>query len=98
MGYKIVWTKEAEEDFKHVVEYITENWSEQSAERFRNNVFKKLDYLILMPSSIRTTEKNTIRMYNLDKQNVLFFAIKDDLIVLLSIYPYKRDTTRSKYY
>ncbi len=32
MGYKIVWTKEAEEDFKHVVEYITENWSEQSAE------------------------------------------------------------------
>ena len=98
MGYKIVWTKEAEEDFKHIVEYIIENWSEQSVAKFRANVFKKLDYLILMPASIRTADNQQIRMYNLDKQNVLFFTINDDLIVLLSIYPYKRDTTRSKYY
>jgi plasmid stabilization system protein ParE len=98
MGYKIVWTSEAENDFKQIVRYITENWSEQSALKFINNVYKKLDYLILMPSSIRTTENLTIRMYNLDKQNALFFTIKDDLIILLSIYPYKRDTTRSKYY
>ena len=98
MGYKIIWTLEAENDFKQIVGYLTENWSEQSASKFINNVFKKLDYLILMPSSIRTTENQTIRMYNLDRHNVLFFTIEDDLIILLSIYPYKRDTTRSKYY
>ena len=51
-----------------------------------------------MPSSIRAADNTSIRMYNLDKQNVLFFTIKDDLIILLSIYPYKRDTTKSKYY
>ena len=98
MVYKIIWTVEAENDFKRAVEYIIENWSEQSAAKFRNNVFKKLDYLILMPSSIRTADNTSIRMYNLDKHNVLFFTIKDDLIILLSIYPYKRDTTKSKYY
>ena len=46
MDYKIIWTSETDNDFKRVVEYIRENWSEQSAVKFRNNVFKKLDYLI----------------------------------------------------
>ena len=72
MGYKIVWTLEAENDFKRIVEYVIENWFEQSAVKFRNNGFKKLNYLILVPLSIRTIRNQTIRMYNFNNQTFCY--------------------------
>jgi len=51
-----------------------------------------------MPSLARTTSKENFYMYKLDKKNVLFFTIENDFLILLSIYPYKKDITKSKYY
>lgn len=34
MAYQIVWSAEAENDFKTIVLYLKENWSLQSSEKF----------------------------------------------------------------
>lgn len=39
-----------------------------------------------------------IQIIKLDKKNVLFFTIENNSMILLSIYPYKKDIAKSKYY
>lgn len=51
-----------------------------------------------MPYEPRFTAQPFIQMTKLDKKNVVFFTIEGNYMVLLSIYPYKKDLTRSSYY
>lgn len=51
-----------------------------------------------MPTLARPLSQQLIHMYKLDRKNVLFFSLEENYLILLSIHPYKRDITRSKYY
>jgi len=98
MAYKIVWSAEAEKDLHDIIHYLKENWSVQSAEKFISHTFTQLEQLAEMPSQARITSNHKIYLYKLDKKNALFFSIENDNLVVLSIYPYKKDISRSKYY
>ncbi len=98
MAYQIVWSAEAENDFKTIVLYLKENWSLQSSEKFITQAYRKIEKLSLMPSIAKPTSQQSIYIFKLDRKNVLFFTIDENYLVLLSIYPYKKDITRSKYY
>ncbi|MDQ6757463.1 MAG: type II toxin-antitoxin system RelE/ParE family toxin [Bacteroidota bacterium] len=98
MAYPIVWTSEAENDFKNIILYLKENWSQQSSEKFIERAYKRLEKLADMPSVARATSQHLISIYKLDKKNALFFTVEDNYLILLSIYPYKKDITKSKYY
>jgi hypothetical protein len=58
---------------------------------------KKLERIAGMPYEPRFTPQPNIQMIKIDRKNVLFFAIENNNMVLLSIYPYKKDITKSKY-
>ncbi len=99
MAYKIVWSAEAENDFLSIFNYLKENWSILSAQKFAEHTFKRLDKIAATNYyKPRSTSKSAIQIIKLDKKNVLFFTIDQDFMVLLSIYPYKKDITKSKYY
>jgi plasmid stabilization system protein ParE len=98
MAYQIVWTAEADKDFYSIIHYLKENWSDYSAEKFADRIMKKIERIARMPYEPRVTSQSNIHMIKLDKKNVLFFAIENNHMVLLSIYPYKKDITKSKYY
>jgi hypothetical protein len=59
---------------------------------------KKLERIAAMPYEPGFTSHPNIQMIKLDRKNVLFFTIENNDMVLLSIYPYKKDITKSKYY
>ena len=98
MAYQLVWTAEAENDFKAIILYLKKTWSLLSAEKFINRVYKRLERLAKMPTLGRPTSKTSVYLFKLDKKNVLFFSLEDDTIILLSIYPYNKDITTSRYY
>jgi plasmid stabilization system protein ParE len=98
MAYEIIWTAEADNDFQSIILYLKKHWSDYSAEKFADRIMKKLERLASMPYKPRFTSQPNIQMIKLDKKNVLFFTIEDNYMLLLSIYPYKKDITRSKYY
>src|SRR5690606_35882176 len=98
MAYQIVWTAEADTDFHSIINYLKQNWSEHSAEKFAIRTFKRLERIAHALYVPRFTSRPNIQMIGLDKKNVLFFTIEENYLVLLSIYPYKRDITKSKYY
>jgi len=47
MAYQLVWTAEAENDFKNIILYLKENWSIQSAQKFVNQTYKELEKLLI---------------------------------------------------
>ncbi|MEO8961640.1 MAG: hypothetical protein ABI325_07160 [Ginsengibacter sp.] len=61
-------------------------------------MYKKLEKLSAMPTFGRPTTKASIYIFKPDRKNDLFFSIDEYDIILLSIYPYKKDIARSKYY
>ena len=98
MAYQIIWTAEADNDFHSIIFYLKENWSDYSAEKFAEKTMKRLERIATMPYVPRLTSKPNVQMIKLDKKNVLFFTIDNNYMVLLSIYPYKKDIVQSKYY
>ncbi len=98
MAYQIIWTAHAENDFRSIITYLKENWSDLAAEKFANKTIRKLEKIASMPYLPRPTSKPNVHMVALDKKNVLFFMPENDGIILLSIYPYKKDITKSIYY
>ena len=98
MAYQIIWTAQADKDFYSIIHYLKENWSDYSAEKFAERIMKKLERIAAMPYAPRFTSQPNIQLINLDRKNVLFFTIENNDLVLLSIYPYKKDITKSQYY
>ncbi len=98
MAYQLVWSAEAENDFKNIVLYLNETWSVQSSKKFISRTYRRLEKLAAMPTSARSTSQQLIYIYKLDRKNVIFFSLEDTYLILLSIYPYKKDITKSKYY
>ncbi len=98
MAYQIVWTAEADNDFKNIILYLKENWSQQSSEKFIKRTYRRLEKLSMMPSVARSTSGQSTFIYKLDRKNVIFFILEENHLVILSIYPFKKDITKSKYY
>lgn len=93
MAYQIIWTSKSETDFVAIIQYLRENWSQQSAEKFIAHAYKQLAKLIAKPTS-----QQAVYIFKLDRKNALFFTVDNKHVLLLSIYSYKKDITRSKYY
>lgn len=98
MAYEIIWTAEAESDFFNTITYLKNNWSITSAEKFIDNFYSRVEKLLQMPSLARATTKENFQMYKIDKKNVLFFKLESNHLILLSIYPYRKDILKSKYF
>lgn len=45
MAFEIIWSAEADNDFREIVFYIKENWSQAIAEKFVQRTFNKLERL-----------------------------------------------------
>ena len=98
MAHQIIWTAEADKDFYSIIHYLKENWSDYSAEKFAERIMKKLERIAKMPYEPRFTSQSNIQLIRLDRKNVLFFTVENNHMILLSIYPYKKYITKSKYY
>ncbi|MEO6718913.1 MAG: type II toxin-antitoxin system RelE/ParE family toxin [Ferruginibacter sp.] len=98
MAYQIVWTAEADNNFRSIIVYLKDNWSDRSAEKFVTRTMKKLERIAEMPYEPKFTSQANVQMIKLDRKNVLFFSIENNNMVLLSIYPFKRDIKKSRYY
>jgi len=76
MAYQLVWTAEAENDFKNIIVYLKENWSIQSAQKFTIRTYKELEKLLAMPPIARPTSQQAFFLYRLDRKNALFFSLE----------------------
>ncbi len=87
MALKIYWTKRAEKSFENIIDFLLEEWNEKVAENFTKKVFDFLNILSEFPEigTIENSEKE-IRGFNIIKQVILFYRVKENKIILLKFF------------
>lgn len=75
MGYKIIWSPEAEASFQKIVEYLHEYWSSKEIIRFIQRTEDVVFLLERNPYLFRGSDKENIFEVLVTKQNLLLYQI-----------------------
>jgi plasmid stabilization system protein ParE len=93
MAHQIIWTAQAQEDYRHIQDYLLDNWPHPVAKRFASEVLSKLDILETMPYFGKQIEGrlNSVRTVLVKPYHEVYYAIAGQFVVILNIM----DTRRS---
>lgn len=97
MAKKVIWSKTAKSIFDDIYDYLDYEFSENTAEKFANNVNERLNTISNYPESGRliNTERR-VRMAKIDKYRVLYYKIKDAIVVLY-LFDTRQDPRKNPY-
>lgn len=98
MAYKIKKSKEFLNNVLGIQNYIEKEWGIKSAEKFQTILDSKIDLLSLYPRiGIKTNKGKNIRKLNITKHNKIYYRIKNNEIVILTLFESKQNLKRNKY-
>ena len=87
MVRKIIWTKNAAEDFRNIVEYLHNDWSERIAINFIETFYANIELIDKLPQIGISVEKyENVRRILITKHNVLYYIVSEEEIVLLDLF------------
>ena len=87
MVYEIIYTTEFENDFEELIDYLSNKWSIKIAQQLAN----QLDNLIFVLSKMpflgkKSLENPLVRGIVVTDKNILFYSVKENQIILLSLF------------
>jgi plasmid stabilization system protein ParE len=86
MAFKVVWTNNAEDDLRSILDYLLDEWADSFAEIFSEQLFQTLNLLETHPYLGAVTEDFTsIRRIAINKQYSLYYLVLKDEIVVANI-------------
>jgi len=98
MALKIVWTENAIQDYKLVVDYLLLEWSLAVAEKFAETIDRRIDVLSRFPNiGIASTKDLSIRSIVITKHNKLYYRLLSDTIEILSIFDTRQNPQKNLY-
>jgi plasmid stabilization system protein ParE len=98
MVWEIIWSKNAQEDLRQIVQYLTDFWSEQLALKFYNDTMRQIDTLAQMPFIGRASGKDpSVRSILLSRHNALYYSIQGNIVFLLDIVDTREDTDKNPF-
>lgn len=98
MAFKVTWTPNAEEDYKKVITYLKDTWTEKVAFQFIGKVEQRLSRLSIFPlSGIVSNKEKSIRCIVITKHNKLYYRIKNDTIEILSLFDIRQNPNKNSY-
>ena len=89
MAVTVIWSRQATEDFKYVLAYLRENWSDELAETFADSTYKKITLLETMPEmGIASGNYDNVRRILLSRYNSLYYQYQPGsaILFLLNIF------------
>jgi plasmid stabilization system protein ParE len=96
MVKEIIWSKNAERDFEKIIIYLKKKWSLNSAIKFRDLVYFKLDILSKQPMiGIQSNKIQVIRKILITKHTYLYYALLNNQIVLLGFFNVRQNPSKN---
>ncbi len=88
----VLWSSKAEGDFDEQINYLIQNWSVESADRFIDEVLGIVDSISRHPFQYPAWEGNQhIRRCVVNQHILLFYQIRNEEIVLLTFFPTRQN-------
>jgi plasmid stabilization system protein ParE len=98
MAFKVTWTPHAEEDYKIVITYLKDTWTEKIALQFIGKVEQRLSRLSIFPlTGIVSNKDKSIRSIVITKHNKLYYRIKNDTIEILNLFDTRQNPDKNSY-
>jgi plasmid stabilization system protein ParE len=86
MVYEVVYTPQFENDFVELMDYLVENWSENVAKQFGNELDDLIQTLCKMPFIGKKSLQNPlVRGITVTDKNILYYSVMDKQIMLISL-------------
>lgn len=90
-GYEVLWTNHALQELNETFEYLELNWTLKEIQKFAFKTQNKLDLISKNPFLFQKWQRNEeVRKAVIDKNNVLYFRIKDQTVQILSAFSTKK--------
>src|SRR5690554_5438143 len=86
-GYKIKWTKEAEQNVDDIIQYLTDFWSKREVNNFLMLLRKRVELISKNPEMFKIVEGTDFtRVSVMTKQNSIFYEFKNETIEILYVF------------
>ncbi len=91
-GYKIEWTDEASTNLDLIIDYLTHYWSDKQIRNFYRKLEKRLSVILKNPYTFPQSDvKSNVRRCVLTEQTTIYYEIKSDSIVILSLFDTRKN-------
>jgi plasmid stabilization system protein ParE len=98
MAYKIRKSKEFLNNVLTILAYIEKEWGIKSSEKFQTILDSKIDSLSIHPKIGRAITRNKhIRKLMITKHNKIYYKIRHNEIIILTLFESKQNPNRNKY-
>jgi plasmid stabilization system protein ParE len=87
---KVVLTRRAERNYRSIRNNILEKWGSKVAESFDEKTDELFELLVQFPK-MGPVEKSDIRGFQLSSQTRIFYRIKGNVILILSLFEVRQD-------
>jgi plasmid stabilization system protein ParE len=94
--YKVIYSPKFWPRLNDILLYLTNKWSAKIADDFLDIFEDKIALLIKNPKTGRKSLKNsTIRSIPITKHNRLYYQVKDNLILIITIFDTRQDPSKN---
>jgi plasmid stabilization system protein ParE len=91
-GYKIDWSDEALNNLDSTIDYLTTNWTDKEVRNFYKKLDGKLNIISKNPLAFPATYlKTNVRRCVMSEQTTIYYEIKTECIILLSLFDNRKD-------
>lgn len=98
MAYKIRKSKEFLKNVLTIISYIEKEWGIKSAEKFQTILDSKIDSILINPKIGRIGIKNkNVHKLTVTKHNKIYYRIKNNEVIILTLFESKQNPKRNKY-
>jgi plasmid stabilization system protein ParE len=96
MALPVIWTVNAIEDYKLVIDYLLLEWPLPVAKKFVETIEKRIEVLSDFPNiGIASLKDPSIRSIILTKHNKLYYRVYSDKIEILNIFDTRQDPEKN---
>ncbi len=98
MVQKIIWNKTAQRSFDQIINYLHDEYSINTAEKFFKLVYRRIGQLTEQPYIGRPTKKaKTIRQINIDKYRKMYYRIEGRTLIIADFFDTRQDPDKERF-
>jgi plasmid stabilization system protein ParE len=97
MAKTITWKPKASQQYRELVGYLKDEFSEATAQKFIEKVTAKMTLLEHYPESGQTTRFKTVHRVKIGKYNSFYYRIAGSKIIILFIWDGRIDPDKNPY-
>ena len=96
-GYNIDWSDEASGNLDSIIEYLQNRWTDREIGRFFKKLDKRIDTISRNPFAFPVVDfRDNLRKCVLSEQTTIYYEIKSDAVVILSLFDNRKDPNSLK--